>query len=277
MHTQGLLEVSSAGHGDARGSFVRDEYFVRIAGDDIALAAEVTDPATGKPSEANARRLAACWNACEGLDNSILAVIGAFGGMSQDSAVRAIAQQLEALTATKLEALPTEGLVWVCLNAEGMPPAGIREHLGSLTDVLTKAKVDGKTSAQFIMTASLWPGQIQIQALPDEELARIGLMRDYVAKGLLAELQSLSVENIMLDVVPGFDGMGYEVYAKSVDDVRNAFSLLIDKFECMEGQRDELLGILEDLMTPSVEASPEKWHDAKRRARTAIAKARGAV
>lgn len=37
-------------------------------------------------------------------------------------------------------------------------------------------------------------------------------------------LRKLSVTNIMLDVVPGEDGMGHEVYAKSVADVENALS-----------------------------------------------------
>lgn len=35
----------------------------------------------------------------------------------------------------------------------------------------------------------------------------------------LAALQELSVTNILLDVVPGHDGMGHEVFAKSVAEV----------------------------------------------------------
>jgi len=46
----------------------------------------------------------------------------------------------------------------------------------------------------------------------------------------LAELQALSVTNIMLDVVPG-DGDGHEVYAKSVADVEDALTKLYDESE----------------------------------------------
>lgn len=65
-HTIGRLEYSSAGYGTKTG-IVTDEYFIRRPGDDVAVAAEVIDPETGKPSEVNARRLVACWNACEGM------------------------------------------------------------------------------------------------------------------------------------------------------------------------------------------------------------------
>jgi hypothetical protein len=56
--------------------------------------------------------------------------------------------------------------------------------------------------------------QLRIQALAPE----------------LAELQALSVTNIMLDVVPG-DGDGHEVYAKSVSDVEDALTKLYDESE----------------------------------------------
>jgi hypothetical protein len=46
----------------------------------------------------------------------------------------------------------------------------------------------------------------------------------------LAELQALSVTNIMLDVVPG-DGDGHEVYAKSVADVEAALTKQYDESE----------------------------------------------
>jgi hypothetical protein len=52
----------------------------------------------------------------------------------------------------------------------------------------------------------------------------------------LAELVALSVTKIMLDVVPGFDGMGEEVYAKSVAEVTAKFSKMVDREEELENE-----------------------------------------
>lgn len=50
----------------------------------------------------------------------------------------------------------------------------------------------------------------------------------------IERLQALSVENIMIDVVPGEDGMGEEIYAKSVADVHAAFGKMVDREEDLE-------------------------------------------
>lgn len=50
----------------------------------------------------------------------------------------------------------------------------------------------------------------------------------------------LSVTKIMLDIVPGYDGMGEEVYAKSVEDIEHAFTKLYDEVERLTDQRDAL-------------------------------------
>lgn len=42
----------------------------------------------------------------------------------------------------------------------------------------------------------------------------------------IKSLQDLSVTTILIDVVPGPDGMGEEVYAKSIEDVVNTLSEL---------------------------------------------------
>lgn len=65
-HTVGPLEASRAGFGSKSG-IVIDEYFIRRPGDDVSVAADVIDPETGEPSESNARRLVACWNACQSI------------------------------------------------------------------------------------------------------------------------------------------------------------------------------------------------------------------
>lgn len=59
-HTPAPWEVSHGGHGSQSG-LVIDEYFVlnRAVADDVAIAADIIDPATGMPSEANARLIAA--------------------------------------------------------------------------------------------------------------------------------------------------------------------------------------------------------------------------
>ncbi len=70
-HTSGPLEFSRAGHG-SKGGITVDEYFIRRSEDDVAVAADVIDPETGAPSESNARRLAACWNACQNITTDAL-------------------------------------------------------------------------------------------------------------------------------------------------------------------------------------------------------------
>lgn len=50
----------------------------------------------------------------------------------------------------------------------------------------------------------------------------------------IAELERLAVTNILLDVVPGEDGMGTEIYAKSIDDVTGLLTALGEKIESLE-------------------------------------------
>lgn len=47
----------------------------------------------------------------------------------------------------------------------------------------------------------------------------------------IEELRALSVTHIMIDIVPGDDGMGHEVYAKSVDDVVNKMAAMGEELE----------------------------------------------
>jgi len=70
-YTIGPLELSSAGFGSKAGITI-DEYFIRRPEDDVAVAADVIDPDSGTPSEANARRLVACWNACQGISTDAI-------------------------------------------------------------------------------------------------------------------------------------------------------------------------------------------------------------
>lgn len=58
-----------------------------------------------------------------------------------------------------------------------------------------------------------------------------GMHRADVLKQRIEQLQALSVTHIMIDIVPGLDGMGEEVYAKSVQDVELAMSRYVNEIE----------------------------------------------
>ena len=57
-HTPGPWEYDHAGFGKPGKGFAIDEFFVRIPGEDIAIAADIIDPTTSLPSEPNARLIA---------------------------------------------------------------------------------------------------------------------------------------------------------------------------------------------------------------------------
>lgn len=62
QHTPGPWVVNTAGTGDSKGRVVIDEIYVyapESGADDVAVAADIADPLTGLPSEANARLIAA--------------------------------------------------------------------------------------------------------------------------------------------------------------------------------------------------------------------------
>lgn len=67
----------------------------------------------------------------------------------------------------------------------------------------------------------------------------------------VAELQALSVTHIMIDVVPGEDGMGEEVFAKSVADVNSLISELSEQaseVETLQAQVDALANELGEVL-----------------------------
>lgn len=66
-HTSEPWEFVSAGRGTVGGRMEVTEFYVRVPGDDVAIACDIVDPTTGQPSEQNARRIAACVNACAGI------------------------------------------------------------------------------------------------------------------------------------------------------------------------------------------------------------------
>lgn len=70
----------------------------------------------------------------------------------------------------------------------------------------------------------------------------------------IERLRALSVENIMIDVVPGADGMGHEVYAKSVADVNSAFGRMVDREEELEQKLAEAQALLRERDRLIVEA-----------------------
>ena len=76
-HTPGPWAVNTAGSASAGQPFKIDEFYVYAPGtqDDVAICSDVIDPVTQEPSKANARRIVACVNACEGYDSSELELI----------------------------------------------------------------------------------------------------------------------------------------------------------------------------------------------------------
>lgn len=68
------------------------------------------------------------------------------------------------------------------------------------------------------------------------DVARLGqqAVKLAVQEVKLKELEALSVTNIMLQVVPGEDGMGEEVYAKSVDQVVDLLGSMGERLENFE-------------------------------------------
>jgi hypothetical protein len=74
-------------------------------------------------------------------------------------------------------------------------------------------------------------------------------------------LKSLSVESIMIEVIPGRDGMGEEVYAKSVADVQKVFSKFVDASETLQAELTKARELLADFA---------QWYDEPRLARPAV-------
>ena len=70
----------------------------------------------------------------------------------------------------------------------------------------------------------------------------------------IARLQKLSVTNILLEISPGFDGMGDEIYAKSVEDVYKAMAKLETK---IDDQRGEIAKLQKELEEARKDA--ERW------------------
>ena len=72
----------------------------------------------------------------------------------------------------------------------------------------------------------------------------------------IARLQKLSVTNILLEISPGFDGMGDEIYAKSVEDVYKAMAKLETK---IDDQRGEIAKLQKELEEARKDAERYNW------------------
>lgn len=76
---------------------------------------------------------------------------------------------------------------------------------------------------------------VRWKAVADEQMEVIADL-----KAEAERLRKLSVTNIMLDITPGEDGMGHEVYAKSVDDVVRKLSAISEDLEERDTLRNQL-------------------------------------
>lgn len=67
---------------------------------------------------------------------------------------------------------------------------------------------------------------------PDSQAEIVELKKQIVSLESECErLENLSVENILLKVVPGYDGEGLEIYAKSVNEVEDLLSEMGEQLE----------------------------------------------
>ncbi len=64
----------------------------------------IIDGSNGLITEANARRIVACVNACAGIPTGVLAIVGAFGGFGRDNMVQHATKQRDELLAAMIEA-----------------------------------------------------------------------------------------------------------------------------------------------------------------------------
>lgn len=81
--------------GMKNGNAILLEYFVRRDGDDMAIAADIVDPATGNPSEANARLIAAAPDLLAALQGLLK---GIFDGPDEANAAMLIAKARDAVS-----------------------------------------------------------------------------------------------------------------------------------------------------------------------------------
>lgn len=109
-------------------------------------------------------------------------------------------------------------------------------------DVFTYTVNDSDRSVHMVLAAD-YDAAIERAALAESELA---------------EVRALSVTNIMLAVVPGADGMGEEVYAKSVDDVLQAFTKVEDRADKFQAECEELATEVADRLRRTLALQKER-------------------
>lgn len=73
-------------------------------------------------------------------------------------------------------------------------------------------------------------------------------------QGEIERLRALSVESILLDVTPGWDGMGHEVYANSVEQVERKLTDMGERLENAELERDRLRAELDAMKAQGSDA-----------------------
>ena len=135
-----------------------------------------------------------------------------------------VADELESLRAFKADIEKPEPVRGAYLNQQGgVTLCGIKTDTANYPDF----------AGYLYATPVNSPDVEKLKA--DLEIARDNLRCILKANdNLIAETQSLkalSVTNIMIDVVPGEDGNGHEVYAKSVEDVVELLTCLSEKAE----------------------------------------------
>lgn len=141
-------------------------------------------------------------------------------------------------------ALPGHGQQYRCILC-GIGGGSARGSVQPLTYNCHNETCNGK--------ATMWP------------TPQYALYRERVKE--VEQLKALSVTHIMLDVVPGEDGMGEEVYAKSVLEVEEALGRMGERLEELESRIEaidtvhqvELEGLRAKVET--LDAANKEWLD----------------
>ncbi len=135
-----------------------------------------------------------------------------------------------AAVAWSMPAEPTEQMIEVLMAGEDR----LRARHG---DDLPKQRAKNRYHALLALAATqaAAPGMVSVTKEDANNycriLAALGMEEEGDPVAEVQNLQALAVTSILLDVVPGADGMGHEVYATSVEDVVEKMSDLGSRLE----------------------------------------------
>jgi len=127
-----------------------------------------------------------------------------------------------------------------CPN-DGIPKPDRRQHERPDRDQLAEELFNGFTNViANLQREHYLQGYVTAMRKSFAEYQLAQAMRIAGLEHQIADLEALDVRNIMVDVVPGPDGMGHEVYATSVSDVVRLLTDLGEKAEEVDSLRAQV-------------------------------------